>query len=822
MNTIRRKIIADVLSRRGRTLLVSLSIMVGVFGVSLLVGTGDIISGQLRDDLRSEKLAMLDAYLDLPDGQTDQAENQAILADIENLPDVEQAMGQVFSSVAWRSAGTMATSDDDYTDGAIVAYTDPMDDLPLEPITDVVDGGFPRVGQREVAIERRFAEAHDIKVGDQLVFEPRPGEEEAAPWTVSGILYAPYLAVRIDEMDLVIFAHYEDAQQIGDFGGLRLIVVRYSSFEAAQDNETALTRYIAAETPYTVTSTFFDDPENNLQLQQVNDVVVALNILAIITMVVSGFLVVNVINTIVAEQRNQIGIMKSLGATRLETFLIFAGMALVYGIVGTTLGIVLSIPATAFMSDSLADLASTYLDGFQISALGIGIGITLGLAVPVVVTIIPVWAGTRVSILEAVTDFGISSRWGRGRIAHLIRRIPVPLNFRQSISNVIQKRWRLTLTLVTLTLAAGSFMGVTAAFSLVDDLIEDIFSQFDHDIIIYPDQAQSTANIERILQDAEIAYDSIAPGFEVQVGLEGYKNPNAVVESNQLYVSGIDVENSGYNLDLRDGEVWRTDIDCVAEIESPDCRTVILSATVANMIGKGAGDTVEVTGGGETAEFTIVGVDDIPFDIAYFRWEVLALVSRYVTVDGAPAPNTFYLQLDADNPSISEVDDAIEEIEAALLAANVQHGIDNRPAIEADEQDFMDMFSMLFNLTAIVLASVGGIGLLAVLSMSVLERQKEIGVMRSIGSGSLTVMTQFLGEGLVIALIAWAFGLPISLAIAPMLIDSLPAGTTVDFTYPLTVPFIGLAGAVLFATVASLWPSISAARKTVSDILRYQ
>jgi ABC-type antimicrobial peptide transport system permease subunit len=49
----------------------------------------------------------------------------------------------------------------------------------------------------------------------------------------------------------------------------------------------------------------------------------------------------------------------------------------------------------------------------------------------------------------------------------------------------------------------------------------------------------------------------------------------------------------------------------------------------------------------------------------------------------------------------------------------------------------------------------------------------------------------------------------------------MPFSTTIDFQYPLITPVIGLIGVVVFAAVASLWPSISASRKTVSDILRY-
>jgi ABC-type antimicrobial peptide transport system permease subunit len=118
-------------------------------------------------------------------------------------------------------------------------------------------------------------------------------------------------------------------------------------------------------------------------MQEVDDVVGVLNMLGIISMVVAGFLVSNVINTIIVEQRQQIGILKAIGATRWETFLIYAGMALVYGMIGTFFGILLAIPATAIMARALTELAQTYIDDFRLSARGLGIGAAMGLLVPV-------------------------------------------------------------------------------------------------------------------------------------------------------------------------------------------------------------------------------------------------------------------------------------------------------------------------------------------------------------------------------------------------------------------------------------------------------
>ena len=127
----------------------------------------------------------------------------------------------------------------------------------------------------------------------------------------------------------------------------------------------------------------------------------------------------------------------------------------------------------------------------------------------------------------------------------------------------------------------------------------------------------------------------------------------------------------------------------------------------------------------------------------------------------------------------------------------------------------------MMNMTSAVMAAVGAIGLLSTLSMSVFERQKEIGVMRAIGAGSATVAGQFLVEGIVVGLIAWIIGVPLSYGLGRALLGALPFGF-IDFSYPLIAPLIGLIGMTFVATVSSLWPSIGAARKTVSEIIRYQ
>ncbi len=128
----------------------------------------------------------------------------------------------------------------------------------------------------------------------------------------------------------------------------------------------------------------------------------------------------------------------------------------------------------------------------------------------------------------------------------------------------------------------------------------------------------------------------------------------------------------------------------------------------------------------------------------------------------------------------------------------------------------------ILSAVALLIALVGALGLLTTLSMSVFERQKEIGVMRSIGAGSSTVATQFLTEGIVVGVISWLVGIPLMVLIQFLLLDITGFDETFPFQFSTTAVIIGLVGMLVITTIASLWPSLGAARKTVSEILRYQ
>ena len=124
---------------------------------------------------------------------------------------------------------------------------------------------------------------------------------------------------------------------------------------------------------------------------------------------------------------------------------------------------------------------------------------------------------------------------------------------------------------------------------------------------------------------------------------------------------------------------------------------------------------------------------------------------------------------------------------------------------------------------AVVIALVGSIGLSGVLSLSVLERRREIGVMRAIGASSGHVARLFIGEGVILGLLSWVMALPLSIPAAYGLTNLLASAldTVIMARYSLIGAVVWLGLIVALSITASWFPARRATRLSVRESLAY-
>jgi putative ABC transport system permease protein len=816
-----RKILRDIISRKFRTLMVSTSIFVGVLGVIALFTVSDLLIKRLEADIQQDKLAMINAMVIVSsDAEPDNAAYLSTLnrqnelgQSLPALEGIEVVEGAAIYPVSFKKPGQ-----DAFEDGFLKSYSVPLQDRRIEPVR-LTKGAWPVVGNNEIALEKRMADEYGFEVGESIIFRSLSdaGVREVT-YTVAGLVYNPYPAAENSDLlpETSLFAQYEDAQAILNFRGYSNFVARYETFELADHHFEDFQVTLAQHTAYVPVFAMSEDPAQNRAIEGTRSTNAVLSMLAVVAMIVSGFLVVNVINSIVVEQKGQIGVMKSLGGTRWDNFVVYTGMAVLYGIIGTIPAVLLGIPLGFQLTKVMGNEFSILIENFDWSPGSVLIGAIMGVAVPALAAAIPVYNGTRVSILSAMTDLGISTRYGNRRLERWVGVLPLPISVRQAISNLTIRKGRLVLNVITQTLAVGAFMGVLAVTVSLIEEVNAIFDRMNFQIVAIPREVQDQAWIEPLMQDTE-GVKAVSPVIYVSAQIEG-DYTNFFTNDNQVEALGVDPTSKMLNFNFKSGNGWQDD---------PHREGVIIASPMARQLGVEAGDEITFRVGGNRVTMPVIGVDRSAFDFMYVEWTLLARLSGFTKPDpqapGAdiPVPNSYAVTIDQPDPTADEVDAVIDHLKENLLNAGVDGTYQNQVAMAETITSFIATFRNIMLIAAILIAMVGAIGLLTTLSINVFERQKEIGVMRSIGAGSFTIVSQFLSEGMFVGLIAWVIGIPISYGLAVALNKALQL-ETIDFRYRLIIPVMGLAGMVLVALVSSIGPSLAAARKTVSDILRYQ
>ena len=173
--------------------------------------------------------------------------------------------------------------------------------------------------------------------------------------------------------------------------------------------------------------------------------------------------------------------------------------------------------------------------------------------------------------------------------------------------------------------------------------------------------------------------------------------------------------------------------------------------------------------------------------------------------------------------SITRLGRATTDLEAHLE----QHGlhVSSTQTTAAEREEANALYGIIVSLMlvmAVLLAIVGGLGLMGTMSINVLERTREIGVLRAIGAPNRAVAWVFIGEGTAIGVLSWLLGSLLSLPLSKLLSDAVGqvmSGTPLSFSFSMAGVWLWLGIALLLSALARLIPARNASRWTVREVL---
>ena len=794
------KVLKEIWENKTRSILVVLSLAIGVATVGMINTAAIYVKRDLFGAFEEGNPASLHMYI------TPFSEDVA--AAVEKIRDVEAIQPRRVSNVSF------LTIDGTWEDITLNAFPD-IEDIAINIPT--LEEGRMSLSVREIAIERQSAEALGLNVGDVLVL--KNDDDRKFEVQVVGILHDLYVMPYDLLGTATAFVTMDTLAWMGDpflFNRLDIIV---SDMKTDRDHVLAVGEHV--EEQVLMPGGYFSfrteipgigsDPGRHWAEDQINGLLLIFQIMGVMAILLSSGLVVNTISAIIVQQIKQIGIMRSIGAVRRQ----IVSMYLFNVFIFTVLGLLLAIPLGLLGAWWLASFASSFanfdLRSIDLPLQVLSLQVILGLMLPLGVAMLPVLSSTKISVYDAIYQYGISGKGRSGlfdRLLIRIRKLTPPILF--SLRNTFRNKARLAFTLITLTLSGAMFISVFSTRASLSSQIDEISRYLDFDAAISVPRGSMRATVEREAHRI--------PGVEV---VESWSLDTATIqyeggrESEELEVVGLPYDAQTINPLLVDGR-WLTDSESQGIVINEDLTGVESSVELGSEI------TLKVDQKEQT--FNVVGIvsKHLSGPRIYMTPTMFGkLTNRYNQADS--------VRIRLDTSSLSKPTTQVQlgkQLETRFEHAGISRSNSvTHHEIFGDFTDVFDIILIVLIIMAVLLAIVGGLGLTGTLSINVLERTREVGVLRAVGASNHAVRGVILIEGMVIGFVSWVLGAvlsgPAGLALAAAIVTAiLNADLTYQYSFPGLLLWFVVVGVI--GVMASLGPAERAASLTVREVLDYE
>lgn len=789
-----KKIIGDLFSNPTRTALVVLSIFVGVFAVGLITSSQAIIVREMQTTFIEANPAHATLSVSDEDSFTDD-----LLQAVRNMREVGEAEGrrtyglQAFAQGQWKSL--------------VLVGIDDFDDIQIDQFF-LQQGTWPP-DDKEILLERSSLSELHVTVGDTLLVERPDGKQRRL--TVTGVVYAP----------TEIPAQFGGSRAYGTMDTMewlsgertlnQLLILSAVNGDSQEHNEQV------AEAVYDKVQKSGRDPSfpqvpvpNEHPLQQfIGGMVAIMSLLGILAVFLGGFLVTNTISALLAQQTRQIGIMKAVGARSSQIVQMYLVLVLCFGLVALALAYPASQVAARGFSIVIAEQFNFELRDFSVPLYIPILEAAISLLVPMLAALMPIFSGTGVTIREALSSEGGAGQYGQGiidKIIQSVRGLPRPVLL--SLRNTFRRKGRVALTLVTLTLGGAIFISI---FSVRDSLlltVDRIFvSLFDYDVQV---------DFERSYLDDYIITEALRiPGVVAAEtwGSGGVRRvqPNGN-EGETITIFAVPPDTQMMNPNITEGR-W---------LLPEDQNAVVMSTGVMEEdTDLAVGDEVVLKLRGRDTTWQIVGVMPTIGGArwAYTSYEVFGRAQQDVGAAGVVLVRTEQRTGEFQQAVATALDEHFSRLGLNVASTTTLS------TIREQQVSFFNTIIFGLLIMSMLIAVVGGLGLAGTMSLNVIERIREIGVMRAIGASDGTVLQVIMIEGLVLGILSWLLGgllaVPISRLLSAQVgqqLFSLP----LDNSFSTTGAIIWLVLSLVLASVASFLPAWRASRVTVRDVLAYE
>ncbi len=796
------KMLRDLQAAGGRMAMMVIAIAVSIIGVGAILSAYTILTREIRRNYLGTNPASAFIELDSVDDTVIQA--------VRGRPGIQDA-----EATSWVVAR---------------AQVKPNEWLPLLlfVIPDFrglrIDTFRPESGawpppEKSLVLEREALKMIAARVGDSLDVQTPHGPRRSM--TIAGSVHDPGLAPAWQERTVYGYATPATLSWLGEGDALHILKVivadqprGIASIDAAVGG---LAQWLGGQ-GHTVGEIRIPPPGMHPHQSQMSSILILLLIFSVMALVLSAILTAAMIGGLLAQQMRQIGIMKAIGARTRQITGLYLALIAVLGLVAVVAGLPLGIAAGRVLSGVVAQLLNFTLVSRAVPAWVFIVLLLMGILVPLLVAQGPIRRSTRTTVQKILNDYGTSREAYASRRARPWRGRPrrADSSLILAFRNTFRRRGRLALTLGLLAAAGAMFMtGINVKAGWERFLADGVANRHD-DLEVRLNQARPQAGLLSLV--------AAVPGVRQ---VEAWSlMPLAVSRADGLDIVRTypDGGHGSFTLTAAPpgSRMLQSPITSGRWLLPGDSDGIALNQLAAVFFPRvKVGDTVRVLINGRPAAFRVVGLVR----------QIMTPANAYVTPDAfaraagfaAGDANALRIVMDKHDPaSVDTVTGTIgRTLEAAAIGVKM---LIPRTILEGASDAHVLIFIYTLIVMAVIMAVVGGLGLMSTMGTSVVERTREFGVMRAIGATSHTILRNVISEGLLIGLMS--FVVAVALSLLPTIgIDRLIGGMFSRVPLTLVVAPAALASWIVVVLIgsaaASAFPAWQASRLTVRETLSY-
>jgi putative ABC transport system permease protein len=805
-----RKIFHDLWDNKARTLLVVFSIAVGVFSIGVISGAYQIISHDMGISYGANNPANIQLRMANFD--------EDVLTSIKNSHGVKDAEGRRVINYRVRTENNSQWITLDLVVLKDFAKNKVNLLVPVE--------GRSEAGKDEILLEKDALNKLDIEVGENLIFELADGTTKSfkvvgivqdastgagdflAPpfgYTVMKTLQTLRQPELFNRAFVTVIEGQDDLSHIREIGG--------DLKDKLEKNDHAVSRIRFSEThKHPLTDT-------------INAVLGILLALGVLIVFLSSSLIANTLSALLNQHLRHIGVIKLVGGRNRQVFLMYLTLIMAFGVLALLIAIPLGGVSAYGLAEFLADKLHFGLLGYRIVPLALAIQIAVGLLVPLIAGLLPVSNGSRITVLRALSgdltgdeskpQSGQQDRvswfdWALVRLTRIlaVRGIQMSRPFIISLRNTFRRRGRLVLTLFTLTMGGAIFIAVFNVRVTLHDYIDKIGSYFRADVTLDFDQAYRLNEVEQ--------FASKLDGVE---RVEGWQ----FVGTELLYPDESVAENINMLAPPSGSELVNPIIAAGRWIRADDVKKFAVSEAVLKYYPDlKPGDTLPLKISGRVENWEVVGIFKFVGREGILAYTPFEYSSQMLNL----ANRSYSFRVVTTEHSREFQDLMAERLDKYFRAQGfkVRQAESGLASLDSASES-LDTLVVFLLIMAVLTAIVGAMGLTGTMGMNVLERTREIGIMRAIGADDRAVMRTVIGEGFVIGSISFVLAIILSIPFTYLLSTIVSLAV---FETPITVVFTWLGYAIWFglvlilSVVGSIFPARNAASLTIREVLAYE